>query len=48
VCFDEVMQTKPWNYNPLVSSVLYSASTQGSLHPMKADVVLGVKFPHPM
>jgi hypothetical protein len=46
VCFDEVRKTKAWNYNPLVSSVLFSASTQGNIHSMMGDVVLGEKFPH--
>jgi hypothetical protein len=45
MCFDEVRKTKAWNYNPLVSSVLYFASTQGNMHPMRGDVVLGEKFP---
>jgi hypothetical protein len=48
VCVDEVRKTISWNYNPLVSSVLYFASTQGKMHPMMGDVVLGEKFPHPM
>jgi hypothetical protein len=42
------MKTKSWNYNPLISSVLYFASTQGNMHPMMGDVILGKKFPHPM
>jgi hypothetical protein len=46
VCFDEDRKTKAWNYNPLVSPVLYFASTQGHIHPMLGDVVLGEKFPH--
>jgi hypothetical protein len=45
VCFDEVRKTKAWNYNPLVSSVLHFAFTQGNMHPMIRDVVLGEKFP---
>jgi hypothetical protein len=44
VCFDELVKTKAWNYNPLVSPVLYFASTQGNM----GDVVLGEDFPHPM
>jgi hypothetical protein len=43
VCFDEVRKTKAWHYNPLVSIVLYFASTQGNMHPMKGDVLLGEK-----
>jgi hypothetical protein len=46
--FGEVRKTKAWNYNPLVSSVLYFASSQGDMHSMKVDIILGVKFPHPM
>jgi hypothetical protein len=45
VCFDEVRKTKAWNYNNLVSSVLYFASTQENMHPMMEDVE---KFPHSM
>jgi hypothetical protein len=45
---NEVRRAKAWNYNPLVSSVLYFASTQGNMHPMMGDVVLGEKFPHPI
>jgi hypothetical protein len=45
LCFDEVRKPKAWNYNPLVSSVLYFASTQGNMHPMMGDVILGEKFP---
>jgi hypothetical protein len=48
VCFDEARTTKAWNYNPLFSSVQYFASTQGNMHPMMRDVVLGEKFPHSM
>jgi hypothetical protein len=48
VFFDEVRKTKAWNNNTLVSSVLYYASTQGNMHPMMEDVVLGEKFPHLM
>jgi hypothetical protein len=48
VCFDEVRKTKAWNYNSLVSSVLYFACTQGNMNAMKGDVVLGEKFPHSM
>jgi hypothetical protein len=48
VCFDEVRKTNAWNYNPLVSSVLYFASTQGNIHPVMGDVILGEKFPHSM
>jgi hypothetical protein len=48
VCFDEVRTRKAWNYNPLVSSVLYFAYTQGNIHPMMGDVVLGQIFPHSM
>jgi hypothetical protein len=44
LCFDEVRKTKTWNYNPLVSSVLYFASTQGNMHPMMEDIDLGEKF----
>jgi hypothetical protein len=46
--FDEVRKTTAWNYNPLVSSVLYFASTQGNLNPMMGDVVMGEKFPPSM
>jgi hypothetical protein len=46
--FDEGRKTKAWNYIPLVSSVLYFASTQGHMHLMMGDVVLGEKFPHPI
>jgi hypothetical protein len=45
VCFDEVRKTKAWNYNPMVSSVLYFASPQGNMHPMIGNVVLEEKFP---
>jgi hypothetical protein len=48
VCVDEVRTTNAWNYNPLVSSVQYFASTQGNMHPMMGDVVLGEKFLHPL
>jgi hypothetical protein len=48
LCFDEVRKTKTRNYNPLVSNVLYFASTQGNMHPMMGDVALGEKFPHPI
>jgi hypothetical protein len=48
VWFDQVRKTKAWTYKPLVSSVLYFASTQGNMHPMMEDVVLGNKFPHAM
>jgi hypothetical protein len=48
VCFDEVRKTKAWNYNPLDSSVLCLVSTQGHMHPMMGDVVLGEKFPPSM
>jgi hypothetical protein len=48
LCFDEVRKTTTWNYNPLVSNVLYFASTQGNMHPMMGDVTLGEKFPHPI
>jgi hypothetical protein len=48
MCFDEVGKTTAWNYNPLVSNVLYFASTEGSLNPMMGDVVVGEKFPHSM
>jgi hypothetical protein len=48
VCFDEVRKTKACNYNPLVSNVLYFASTQGNMHPMIRGVVLGEKFPDSM
>jgi hypothetical protein len=46
VYFDEVRKTKVWNYNPLISSMLYLASTQGTMHPIMGDVVLGKNFPH--
>jgi hypothetical protein len=45
---NEVRRAKAWNYNPLVSSVLYFASTQGNMHPMMGDGVWGEKFPHPI
>ena len=48
MCFDEVRKTKAWNFNPLVSSVLYFASTQGNMHPINGDVVPVEKFPHSM
>jgi hypothetical protein len=48
VCFGEVRKTKAWNYKPLVSSVLYFASTQGNMNAMMGDVDLGEKFPHSM
>jgi hypothetical protein len=48
VCFHEVRKTIGWNYYPLVSSVVYFASTQENLHPIMGDVVLGEKFPHSM
>jgi hypothetical protein len=46
--FYEVRKTKAWNYKPLVSSVLYFASTQQNIHAMMEDVVLGEKFLHSM
>jgi hypothetical protein len=48
VRFDEVWKTKAWNYNSLVSRVLYFASTQRNMHPIMGNEVLGEKFPHPM
>jgi hypothetical protein len=48
VCFDEVRKRKAWNYNPLISSVLYFASTQRNMHPMMTNVVLGEIFSHSM
>jgi hypothetical protein len=47
VCFYEVRKTKGWNYNPLVSSVLYFASKQVNMQPMMGHEVLEEKFPHP-
>jgi hypothetical protein len=47
-CFDEVLKTNAWNYNPLVFSVLYFASPQRNMPSMMGVVVLGEKFPHPM
>jgi hypothetical protein len=41
-------EKKAWNYNPLVSSVLYFASTQGNMHSMMGGVVLGEIFSHSM
>jgi hypothetical protein len=48
VCFDEVRKTKAWNYNPLVSSIVYFVYTQGNMHTMMGDKVLGEKFLHSM
>jgi hypothetical protein len=48
VCFDEVRNTKAWNYNSVVSTVLHFASTQGNMRTMMGNVVLAEKFPHSM
>jgi hypothetical protein len=48
VYFDEVRKRKAWNYNPLVSSVLYFASTQENIHQMMGNEVLGEKYSHSM
>jgi hypothetical protein len=48
VCFDEVRKTKAWNYKPLASIVVCFASTEGNMHPVMGDIVLGEKFPHSM
>jgi len=45
---DEVRKTKSWNDNPMVSRGLYLESTQGNMHAIMGDVILGEKFPHSM